>query len=106
MADPFHEAGEAGLMADRADDAAQPGATALLAWTGRVEDQFVGFDEQRIFGFDGLDRQVRSVGDVDLDAVLAVLAGTPAEAAAQRLEIEIGLAGARIDAGEDRRGVR
>ena len=68
-------------------------------------DEAVALDQQRILHLDRFHRQVRRVGDVHLHAVLAVLGEAPAEAAAERLEIDVVAVVARIVAEEHRRGV-
>ena len=69
-------------------------------------DEAVALDQQRIFHLDRFHRQIRRVGDVHLHAVLAVLGEAPAEAAAERFEIDVVAVVARIVAEEHRRGVR
>ena len=93
-------------MADRPHDAAQPEPAAIFPGAAGVLDEAVALDQQRIFHLDRLDRQVRRVGDVHLHAVLAVLGEAPAEAAAERFEIDVVAVVARIVAEEHRRGVR
>ena len=78
----------------------------MLARTAGIWDEAVALHQQRIFHLDRLDRQVRRVGDVHLHAVLAVLREAAAEAAAQRLEIDVVAVVARIVAEEHGRGVR
>ena len=54
-----------------------------------VVDQLVALDHQRVLRFEALDRQVAGVGDVDLDAVEAVLGRAGPEAAADRLQVHV-----------------
>ena len=81
---------------------ASPSPPRYLPGAAGIRDEAVALDQQRIFHLDRFDRQVRRVGDVHLHAVLAVLGGAPAEAAAERFEIDVVAAVARIVAGEDR----
>jgi hypothetical protein len=99
-------AGEHAGMVERADHAPQPQAAPVLARATGILDQAVGLDEQRVVHLDRLHRQVRGVGDVNLHAILAVARGAPAEAAAQRLEVDVALLRGRVDPGEDRGRVR
>ena len=55
-------------------------------------DQRVLDDEQRVLGFQRLDRQVRRVGDVHLHGVHAVADRGGARAAGERLEVDVELA--------------
>ena len=76
---------------ERADDAAQAEPAAIAAGAAGIGHEGIGVDDERVFALDRLDRQVRGVGDVDLDAVLAVLPGAGAGAAAVGLEEQAGL---------------
>ena len=101
---PVHEAlaltRERHGVADRAHHAAQTEAAAMLARAAGILDEAVALDQQRILHLDRLDRQVGRVGDVHLHAVLAVLGEAPAEAAAERFEIDVVAVVARIVAEE------
>ena len=107
---PVHEAlalaGERHGVPDRAHHAAQPEPAAMFAGAAGILDEAVALDQQRIFHLDRFHRQIRRVGDVHLHAVLAVLGEAPAEAAAERFEIDVVAVVARIVAEEHRRGVR
>src|SRR5258708_2586268 len=81
----------------QSNHAGTPATAAPVSGAAGILDQTVGFAEQGIVHLDRLDRQVGRVGDGALHAVLAVLGGPPAEAAAERLEIDVAAAGARID---------
>src|SRR5829696_5483759 len=60
-------------VADGPDDTAKAEPAAVPAGPSGVLDETVALDHERIFELDGLDRQIRGVSDMDLDAVLAVL---------------------------------
>ena len=93
-------------MADRAHHTAQAQAAAVFAGAARIRNEAVALDPQRVFHFDRFHRQIRRVGDVHLHAILAVLGEAPAEAAAERFEVDVIAAVARIVPEEDRGGVR
>ena len=91
-------------MANRFDGALQRQAAPVPAGAPGVLDQAVFLHLQGVLGFDVLHRQVGGIGDVHLHAVLAILPGSGARAAAVGLQVKIGPAGAGIDAREDGRG--
>ena len=80
----------------------RPSPPRYLPGAARILDEAVALDQQRILHLDRFHRQVRRVGDVHLHAVLAVLGEAAAEAAAERLEIDVVAVVARIVAEEHR----
>jgi len=77
MAEPLTLAGETGNMAARPKHTAQPKPTAMFASATRIRDELIGFDDQRIFVFYRLDRQVGGVDQVNLNAILPSLTARP-----------------------------
>src|SRR5262249_33065281 len=90
------------FVALRAERAPAPKAAAPLAGPARVLDQRVALDDERVLGLQRLDGQVRRVRDVHVHSVEPVLGRAGAGAAADRLEVDVEPAGARIDAAERR----
>src|SRR3954453_21191108 len=69
--------------------APQPQAASMPTRAARVLDETIALHNQGIFELDRLDRKVRGVRDVDLDAILAVLRETSAEPSSKRLKINV-----------------
>src|SRR3984893_4703896 len=70
---PFHGAVERTVVPDRPDCAAQSHSPPIAAGPAGVLDQSVALDQQRVFHLDRFHRQVRCVGDVNLNPIGAVL---------------------------------
>src|ERR1044071_8048223 len=95
---------EHGAVFERTDLARYAEPAARPAGAAGPGYQAIFFDQERVFVFERLDRQVRGVGDMHLNAVLAVAVEPGASAAAQRLEIHIGAFVPAVPAGKhDRR---
>src|SRR5689334_3493776 len=92
-------------VSNRADAPPQPHAATKTAGAPGVRHQGVLLDAERILHFNGLDRQIRCVGDVHLHTVLAVAIVAPTHAAAEGLEVDVRCPAARVAAGEHNAGV-
>src|SRR5262249_18056211 len=92
-------------VVDRANAAPQPQAATEPASAPGIGNERIFFHPQGIFHFDGLHWQIGGVGDVHLDAVLAIAVAATAHSATQRLEVYVRRAAPRIDTSKHHAGV-